>query len=460
MGALSRMGGIALVAAAVVVAVLMPAPEPEAGPDFSGPPEALVEQSARASLWYCPWVVSGATRTTSIAVAAAADVDVTFTHPDPRIGEPEDIGALLMDGPGAVVQPVADYVNRGPAPGFVEFTDSPATASAVVSGDVARSGDRCIGSVPKAWHLAGLTTRRDYGLTLRLFNPLPDNAKVRITAASELGNEAIPELESVDVVGKTWEDIDLAELIPFLDNLALTVTALDDRTIIPVVVQSLGNDEASWPSGGLSTEWLFPVASLGNLEARMAVWNPNDVAVDVSVDLFTRTGPVPEAFTATVEPGRPVEFAISDEVQGAVAARVRASGAVAAAVVAATSENEGPEDEASPERPQQIAGTSGSRATATSWLLAGAGGQVGGDTSVWILNPNPEPISVTLQPLGEEALAADKVRVEPNSVRRVRLTTRAAVGGYEITSPLGVAVAWSLQSPGAVAFLSGVAITE
>ena len=64
------------------------------------------------------------------------------------------------------------------------------------------------------------------------------------------------------------------------------------------------------------------------------------------------------------------------------------------------------------------------------WLLAGAGAAVGGDSSIWLLNTSPQAATVTLQPLGDRQLPADKVRVEPNTLRRVRLTSSPGVGGY------------------------------
>ncbi len=457
---------MAAVIAIGLLAASLPAPPSDPGPEFTEPIEPATEAGAQPSLWYCPWINSGATRDTRVAAAFLADVEIAYTHPDPRVGEPEDVALLRADGPGAVVQDIAEIANRGDAPGLVEFSNGPATAAAIVAGESSLSGDRCIGSVPKLWHIAGLTTRDGYALTLRLFNPFPDNAKVVVRAASELGSEALPDLQSIDVVGKNWVDIALDEAIPFLDTLAITV-GTEEGTIIPTVVQSRGADEASWPGTGLATEWLFPTAALSGLAPRLAVWNPSERPVEIEVDLFTRTSAVGAVRTTTIEAGRPFEVSLADESTGALGVRVRATGPVAAVVVAedVPADVAGEDDSiegnpAGSDAPVRIAATIGAPQASKSWLLAGVGGQVGGDSSIWLLNPNGQPVTVTIQPLGRAQLAADKVRVEPNTIRRVRLTATSGVGGYRLDAALPIVASWSLQTPDAVALLAGVAIGE
>ena len=457
-----RLGGLATAAAVALFAASLPRPPTDPGPDFSEPIQPATEASAQPSLWYCPWINSGASRTSVIAAAFVPDVEIAFTHPDPRVGEPADIGFRSLDGPGAAIQDIAEIANRGAAPGFVEFSDGPATAAAIVAGETAISGDSCVGSAPKLWHIAGLTTRQGYELTLRLFNPIPENAKVQVRASSELGSEALPDLQTIDVVGRTWVDIDLQELIPFLDTLVVTVSS-EEGTVIPTVIQGRTDDEASWSGTGLSTQWTFPTASLAGLTPRLAVWNPNEGAVDVEIDLFTRSSIVAAAFTATIEGGRPIDFPLADQSNGAVGVRVRASDAVAAVVVAedVVPEAAPNEDDAAPEDPpSRIAGTAGSPQESLSWLLPGAGGRVGGETSLWVLNTGSAPVTVTLQPLGTEQLAAEKVRIEANSFRRIRISPETGVGGYRIDAAVPVTASWSLQTRDGVALFAGVPIGE
>ncbi|NIR37025.1 MAG: hypothetical protein GWN79_09880, partial [Actinobacteria bacterium] len=78
--------------------------------------------------------------------------------------------------------------------------------------------------MPKIWYLVGGTTRDGRDLEVRLFNPFPDLAKVTVSGVSEFGPEPLPELGAViDVPGRAWVDIDLDEIVPFLDDLMLVV---------------------------------------------------------------------------------------------------------------------------------------------------------------------------------------------------------------------------------------------
>ncbi len=456
-----RIAGAGAVLAGVLLAASLPKPPAEAGPEFAAPIQPVVETSALASLWHCPWINSGSTRSSFLAVAAIPDVEVDFTHPDPRVGEPADLGSLSVAGPGAAALDVAEIVNRGDAPGFVEFSDGPATATAVVAGLTALSGDRCIGSIPKLWHLPGLTTRDGYDLVLRLFNPIPDNAKVGVQASSELGSEALPALQSVDIVGRTWVDIDLAEAIPFLDNLAITVSA-EEGTVIPVVIQGRERDEASWPATGLSTVWEFPTATLAGLAPRLAVWNPNAFPVDVDVDFYTQNSNLQSVFTGTIEAGRPLVFPLADQTSRAVGVRVRATGAVAAAVVAedVAELTAGQDDADEATAGSRIAATVGAPNPARSWLLPGAGAAVGGQSSIWVLNTSSQSVTVTIQPLGSGQLAPDKVRLDPETFRRIRLSSSRRVGGYRVDAAVPITASWSLQTREAVALFAGVAIGD
>ena len=458
---LGRIAGSGLVLVVILLAASLPKPPAEAGPEFTERIEPIVAASGLPSVWHCPWINSGASRSSYLALAAVPDVEVDFTHPDPRVGEPADLGSRSIEGPGAIALDVAEIVNRGDAPGFIEFSDGPATATAVVAGITSRSGDRCVGSIPKLWHLAGLTTRNNYDLVLRLFNPIPDNAKVAVQASSELGSEALPDLQSIDIVGRSWVDVDLAEAIPFLDDLAITVSA-DEGTVIPVVIQRRELDEASWPATGLSTVWEFPTATLAGLAPRLSVWNPNTFPVDVDVDLYLQNSNLQSAFTGTIEAGRPMAFPIVDQANRAVGIRVRATGAVAATVVAedVPEITAGPDETDPVDAGSRIAGTVGAPEPSRSWLLPGAGGDVGGRSSIWVLNTSAEAVTITIQPLGSAQLAADKVRLEPRTFRRVRVPGGRDVAGYRVDAAAPISASWSLQTDDAVALFAGVAIED
>ena len=110
-----RLAGVGGVIALLLLAVSMPRPPSAPGPDFSEVVEPAAEGQARPSVWYCSWINSGADRSTDVGAAFVPDVDMKHTYPDPRVGEPADEGQFVASGPGAVLQDVADIVNRGDA---------------------------------------------------------------------------------------------------------------------------------------------------------------------------------------------------------------------------------------------------------------------------------------------------------------------------------------------------------
>ncbi len=53
------------------------------------------------------------------------------------------------------------------------------------------TGDRCVVSVPKVWHLVGGITAEGFSLELQLFNPFAESAKVRVEAITEFGSSPL-----------------------------------------------------------------------------------------------------------------------------------------------------------------------------------------------------------------------------------------------------------------------------
>ena len=97
-------------------------------------------------------------------------------------------------------------------------------------------------------------------MTLRLFNPFPELAKVGVSGASESGETGLVDLQNLDVEGRTWQDVSLNALVPLLDDLALTVTS-SEGFVIPSLAVGGATDEASWPGTAPATMWEFPIAT-------------------------------------------------------------------------------------------------------------------------------------------------------------------------------------------------------
>jgi hypothetical protein len=457
---------LALVAVAVFFAFALPEPATPNGPDFSGPEERESAASAAASVWYCTWAASGALRDTTVMIAADTPVTASLTLPQQIVGEDPDTDEVRLNTPGAIAVNVGEIVRRGDTPLFVEFDDGPAAVAAVVESDSLLTGDGCLARFPKVWELPGGTTRQGRTTTLRLFNPFPELAKVTVNGSSESGETGLVDLQSIDIPGRTWQDVQLNELLPLLNDLSLIVTT-SEGFVIPSLVVAGSGDEASWPGIAAGTYWEFPVATSSSTFAPSVVLsNTGTDPVSAVIDVFTADGVTSDAREVAVDPSIPKRVALSDLADGAMGIRVRATGPVSAVVIAEESQAvteataEGSQTDENPGGGDRIAGTIGVTKPATTWLLPGLGGVAGADSTVWIMNTGDSAATVVLQPLGLEGLPANKQSVPAGTMIGVPLGYDAAVGGYYVESTAPISVAWSAEADKGLMFVSGTVVDE
>lgn len=349
---------------------------------------------------------------------------------------------------------------------FVEFDNGPAAAAAVVSSTELLTGDTCVARIPKVWELPGGTTREGRTLTLRLFNPFPERAKVSVDGISESGETGLVDLKNLDVEGRTWQDVDLNSLVPLLDDLSLTVTS-SEGFVIPTLVVAGTSDEASWPGVPTGRTWEFPVVTTSStFFPSLVLSNTGADPATAAIDVYTAEGTTADAREVEVLPGIPRRVDVSDLADGAFGMRVRASAPVAAVVVAeesttvlppASEEGQLESDEPSGDR---IAGTIGVLAAEQRWLLPGLQAVPNTESTLWLLNTSDEAATVTLQPLGSSDLAASKQSVPAGSVLGVPLGYDPSVGGYMVDSAVPISVAWSAEAPNGLMFVSGTVVGD
>jgi hypothetical protein len=434
-----------LLGALVVGAYLLPAPdlepEPLAGVIIDGPG---LHSPIDASIWYCPWAQSTAERDSTFAVASMGAAQAQFTFPVATPGEDPDTAMLETLGPGAALLALSDIAQRGDSPAFIEFTDGPSAAAVTVVGEVL-TADACVAAGPDEWFFVGGSTRTGERLRLRLFNPFPEIAKVTVSGFSEIGVEALGELRSVSVNPRSWRDIDFEELLRQRETLVISVRA-DDGLIVPAMAYASETDEAWWSGTGLSTEWDFPVVRDEGLDdAALVVANPGPVPVEVTIDVYTRSGAQRSAFTSTVGPEAPLRVGFEDIPETVIGAKVTATSPVAAAVVASGQAG--------------TAVTAGVPVTARTWLLPGLRADGSDEAFLWLLNSGDEAVTVTIGVLtGAETLNTKDV-LEPGAIRRIQVDEVDALG-YVVFSADPFSAAWSVRGSTGTAFSAGLAARE
>lgn len=451
---------VVILAVGAAFAGVLPAPDVPGQPVFDADAALGPSATASSSVWYCAWANSGGFRDSAYVVASATRTDTRATLPSALPTEEADqIVEPIGAEPGAVSLELGEFnVRNGDAPGLVEVNQGPAATAAVMRGQSLLTGDACVRSLEKRWYLPGGTTREGRTTTLRIYNPLPNDAKVEVIGASEFGLEPIAGLSSIDIGGRSWLDIDLNESIPFLDDLALTVEVLEGDVVTSLVVGTIDGDEASWPGVAPAPTWYFPTVTQGGLIPTLMVFNPGDVDVEVSIDVFGPGITLIDAAVRIVPAGRPLRMDLTEVATGVFGVRVDGTGPIAAVVVSEDGDPEIESEDQPTGRSERVAGTIGSELLAKRWLLPGPNHLDEPRSSIWLMNPTADVVTVTLQPLGDRSLAADKISIDPGRARRYLIDRGSPGVAYLIEATQPIAAAWSLHTPDAVVFAVGTPI--
>jgi hypothetical protein len=486
---------VVIVAAVGALAFAQTEPVEDRPPEFGAPPAETIGATGDPTAWYCPWVASGALRDAAFNLASMIDVDAKITLPNANPTEEPDFSEVRLRGPGARSIDAGDIVRRGASPGVVEFNDGPAVATTAMWSEEILTGDRCVVSVPKEWHLVGGITAEGFTLELQLFNPFAESAKVTVEAITEFGRSPLAGFESIDVPGRSWLTQDLSRVIPFLDMATFTVTS-ESGIVIPSLVLNSENDEASWPGTGQSTVWDFPVTSVPGLEPTLVISNTGSVGATVAIDLFTPDGPIPDADGRIVSPLEPLRIHLSDLAEPPFAVRVRSNAPIGAVIQAAPEgtfprtgvippEEEAVDDESTDDAAADeavtdeettdttegeeveepvvydgLAAMPGNTDALERWLVPGLGVVPGAQTSIWILNPSTDEATVTVSPLGVSAVRSEKIVIPAGRYVEIPVPALSESGnsGMLVDSNLPVSVAVSIAGPQGVAFIGGVGV--
>ncbi|MCL1598961.1 MAG: DUF5719 family protein [Actinomycetia bacterium] len=476
---------ILVVLAALVgfVGVLQVAPGATPPPEFNvGAGDHPDGAAAVPSAWYCPWVEAGDVIDSAISVASELDTTVDVTLLDPLTNTEPTTFSFEMVGPGATGIETGNLVRRGESPGIVEFSDGPAAGISMRWADGQIAADRCVVSVPNQWYLTGGATKTGTFTQLRLFNPFADNAEVTITAYSEFSLDLIPDLDTIDVGGRSWTTIDFEPYLPFRDELALRVTTTSGF-VIPVLVRTDEHGEAVWNGTALSENWEFPVAAAGGLEPSIAVMSGGKNDIIVSVDIVTVDGTILDARTITLDSSVPATIPLGDLAAPPFGVRVRSMAPISATVVAVVPEFvPGPEEEIGGEGgvpettttvpegsegsdttvpveedfARGLAGTTGSATADTSWIIP-LDTLPGSETTLWLMNTGDTAASVEILPLGEsEFLTEETVDVPPGSVLGIPVDVGVGTYGYQVSSDQPITAAWEIVGDRGVALIAGI----
>jgi hypothetical protein len=437
---IKRIGVLVIMVAVAAAAFLIPRPaeppEPLAGLVIERPGLA---SPVDASIWYCAWAQSNASRDSLLAIASLESAGASFTFPVAIPGEDPDTGSLQTVGPGAADMLLGEIARRGDSPFLIEFTNGPAAASVTVSGEVLAS-DACVSAGPDVWYFPGGSTMPGQELTLRLFNPFPETAKVTVSGVSEIGVEALGEFRAFSIGPRSWRDIDLDQELNSRQDLVISVSS-DEGLIVPAMALRIDEDEAWWSGIGVSETWEFPVVGTTAMDGAIVVSNPGVSPVTVSVDVYTTEGRFLDAVVQEVAPDTPARIDLAGIADGAYGARVSATGPVTAAVVATGDAG--------------VAVMPGVAAPARTWLLPGLRSAGLEEATLWLINTGEDAVTVTVSALTGGGLVGETISVDAGTIRAFGPVPEDGLG-YLVESPSPISAAWSITGPAGVAYSSGV----
>jgi hypothetical protein len=321
--------------------------------------------------------------------------------------------------------------------------DGEVAAASVLVGTQSIAVDTCTPVPNPQTLIAGGSTLSGQQHQIQLMNPYAGEAMVDLIAQSDSGLEAAPQLRGIIIPSRSSEIIDMDELLPGRQFLAITVEVANGSVMTSARLD-VGDDGALWHSVSPALDWFVPVPAAG-LTGDLVISTASTSEVEYQVDVYGPQGLV-EAQQEGVLPARgAVSLPLAGmELEAASAVRVISTQPVAV-FQRLVSE-------------MGVALAAGSPATSSSWLLPGAGLAPGGTGSLLIFNAGLEEDTVLVtarrdQPATQEVAVPAETVVELPSVD-------GGANAYTVQGQGSLVAAWVTTGQGATAYNVGVPLPD
>lgn len=271
-----------------------------------GAESSVAGSESLTSTWYCPTAHS---RELEVGgVEARTELIVTNTAAEPTkvmvylVSPTSARRAVPLEVPGLSSRSleISDHTTDELVSALVEAPIPGVAASrrihSVFGSDVAP----CSSVVAKTWHVASGDTQADAVSQLVIYNPLPTDAVIDLSFASEaeVGSYTPPELVGVVVPAANTISVDVGAHVRRRDVLSATVKARLGSIVVDHIQTFDGSSgrvgfSATLAIATTSESWYHPVVRLGERKAvSIVVSNPTDVVADVEVTLVSGEGKV------------------------------------------------------------------------------------------------------------------------------------------------------------------------
>ncbi len=381
-----------------------------------------VPTQTAAPIGVCPIFESG-NRTTTINVLSAVDGPVRVSG-FAAGSELESVESSI--GPTGAFSLAGERLGAvGVTGGLIEYPTEQTAASIVVSGGSGFAITDCYGVPTTTSVLSGGSTTGDSKVQVLLLNPYAGEAIVDLTVTSENGIESDSSLSGIVVPALSSLAVDLDETLPERQTIDVLIEGRQGF-IIAYGVYRHGEDVSVMKAVEPSNDWWFVIPP--NQQARLSAFSPSGGAVDYQIDLYDPEGLVP-IFAEGVFEGRATDLIDLSELSSTpIALRLNTTVPVAVSLRVAS---------------QGEAVAQGHPALATTWLLPGAGGPVGGSGQLLILNGGADPVSVDIHSIGSTT-SVRSLEIQPDQILSEPM---AAVTAHRIEASGPVVVFWTGQTP-------------
>ena len=172
--------------------------------------------------------------------------------------------------------------------------DGPIRASALMRTKEPVTGEaaaRCSESASAHWYFASGASTLGVDERLLIYNPFPDEAVVKVTFMTPLGEDAKGGLAQVPVSAKSFTVIRVNEFVRLERSLGVRIDAKRGRVVAWRFMYDIPDEgpsgaQLSLGAAGTSDTWFFPEGSIGTgAVERISLVNPSDEEASVTVSL-------------------------------------------------------------------------------------------------------------------------------------------------------------------------------
>ncbi len=416
-------------------------PPADLDPDTGGAvPLEVVGPDINPRFFFCPWALADGVNDTAVTGMSRSVTDYLISLP--FNGEISTPGNRPIEADRAISIDISSLQPVGESSVIVEFGQGPAAADVLAAGSGLAAGDACPTGLPDVWHVGGGSTADGDRLTLRLFNPFLDVARVNLTVVSELGAEAATGFEGVSIPARSTKTIDIGAVLPGRQSLSVFVDGVDGA-VIPALVRSAGGDLAVWSGVEDSETWEIPLTVDWGLTGSIVLTNSAILPVGFSIDVFSPEAEVSTPINGEIPGPGQVVIPLTDLAEGTVGARITGDGPFGAVVVG-VGEN-------------ARAAAPGVRNTATQWILPGVNVDPDAEYRMWVLNTGVDAIVVSYGSTG--GAPGGQVEVGAGAVASVDVKA-PGTGGLIVEGASPFSVAWSVFSDPGVGYVAGVSVVD